>query len=197
MVFPPFYSISLRCRLLEGFSFGFVFGFSLSCRLLEASWFVTQIGCVVEGSGWENELSKKSENATWFFPLCIVSQSGVGFWKVWALGLFFASHRVVGFWKVLVRNSKGLCRGRFWLGKLTEQKKWKRHMVFPLFSSVSFRCSLLEGAVLGLFFCFSLSCRLLEGSGSQLKRAVLWKVLAGKTNWVKKVKTPHGFPSFF
>ena len=82
MVFPPFYSISLRCRLLEGFSFGFVFGFSLSCRLLEASWFVTQIGCVVEGSGWENELSKKSENAAWFFPLCIVSQSGVGFCMV-------------------------------------------------------------------------------------------------------------------
>ena len=81
--FPSFfYSISLRCRLLEGFSFGFVFGFSLSCRLLEASWFVTQKGCVVEGSGWENELSKKSENATWFSPLCIVSQSGVGFWKV-------------------------------------------------------------------------------------------------------------------
>ena len=45
----------------------------------------------MEGSGWENELSKKSENATWFFPLCIVSQSGVGFWKVLALGLFFAS----------------------------------------------------------------------------------------------------------
>ena len=82
MVFPPFYSISLRCRLLEGFSFGFVFGFSLSCRLLEASWLVTQKGCVVEGSGRENELSKKSENATWFSPLCIVSQSGVGFWKV-------------------------------------------------------------------------------------------------------------------
>ena len=66
MVFPPLYSILLRCRLLEGFSFGFVFGFSLSCRLLEVSWFVTQKGCVVEGSGWENELSKKSENATWF-----------------------------------------------------------------------------------------------------------------------------------
>ena len=37
MVFPPFYSVSFRCRLLEGFSLGFVFGFSLSCRLLEGS----------------------------------------------------------------------------------------------------------------------------------------------------------------
>ena len=43
------------------------------------------------------------------------------------------------------------------------------------------------------------------GSGSEnavrkkelLKRAVLWKVLAGKTNCAKKVKTPHGFPSFY
>ena len=25
---------------------------------------------------------------------------------------------------------------------------------------------------------------------------MLWKVLAGKTNAAKKVKTPHGFPSF-
>ena len=26
---------------------------------------------------------------------------------------------------------------------------------------------------------------------------MLWKVLAGKTNSAKKVKTPHGFPSFY
>ena len=73
MVFPPFYSISLRCRLLEGFSFGFVFGFSLSCRLLEASWFVTQKGCVVEGSGWENELSKKVKRHMVFPPVYSIS----------------------------------------------------------------------------------------------------------------------------
>ena len=32
---PHCFSFSLRCRLLEGFSFGFVFWFSLRSRLLE------------------------------------------------------------------------------------------------------------------------------------------------------------------
>ena len=63
---------------------------------------------------------KKSQNATWFSFLFIVSHSGVGFSKFLALGLFFASSRAVGFWKVLVRNSKGICCGRFWLGKVTQ-----------------------------------------------------------------------------
>ena len=35
MVFLLFYCISCRCRLLEGFGFGFVFFLSFSCRLLE------------------------------------------------------------------------------------------------------------------------------------------------------------------
>ena len=90
----------------------------------------------------------------------------MGFWKVLALGLFFASHGAVGFWKVLVRRSPGRCCGRFWQGKLTQQKKLKRHMVFPPFYSISFRCGLLEGFSFGFVFGFSLSCRLLEGSGS-------------------------------
>ena len=66
---------------------------------------------------------KKSSNATWLSLLFIVSHSGVDFWKVFALGLFFASHGAVGFWKVLVHRSPRRCCGRFWLGKLTEQKK--------------------------------------------------------------------------
>ena len=69
---------------------------------------------------------KKSHNATWFFFLFIVSHSGVGFSKFLALGVFFTSLWAVGFWKVLVRNSKGLCCGRFGLGKLTQQKKLQR-----------------------------------------------------------------------
>ena len=36
----------------------------------------------MEGSGCEND-------AAWFSLLFIVSHSGVGFWKVLALGLFF------------------------------------------------------------------------------------------------------------
>ena len=40
--------------------------------------------------------------------------------------MFFTSLWAVGFWKVLVRNSKGLCCGRFGLGKLTQQKKLQR-----------------------------------------------------------------------
>ena len=133
MVFPPFYSISLRCRLLEGFSFGFVFGFSLSCRLLEASWFVTQKGCVVEGSGWENELSKKSENATWFFaPVYSISVRC----RLLEGMSFGTPHGFPSFYSVSFR-----CRllegfsfaGRFWAGKPIYQKKIKRHMVY-LFS---------------------------------------------------------------
>ena len=56
--------------------------------------------------------------------------------KFLALGLFFASSRAVGFWKVLVCNSKGLCCGRFWLGKVTQQKKLQRRKVFLLFCCV-------------------------------------------------------------
>ena len=66
------------------------------------------------------------------FRLFIVSHSGVGFWKVLALGLFFVFHGAVGFWKVLVRRSPGRCCGRFWLGKLTEQKKVKTPQVLAL-----------------------------------------------------------------
>ena len=68
------------------------------------------------GKFWLGKLTQqKKVNRHMVFPLFIVSHSGVGFWKALALGLFFVSHRAVGFWKVLVRNSKGLCRGRFWL----------------------------------------------------------------------------------
>ena len=53
--------------------------------------------------------------------------------KVFSFGfVFFASSRAVGFWKVLVRNSKGLCCGRFWLGKVTQQKKVTTPQGFPL-----------------------------------------------------------------
>ena len=50
MVFLLFYCISCRCRLLEGFGFGFVFCLSFSCRPLEG------FGCGDECA------KKKSEN---------------------------------------------------------------------------------------------------------------------------------------
>ena len=46
------------------------------------------------------------------------------------------------------------------------KKELKRHMAIPPFYSISFRCGLLEGFSFGFVFCFSWSCRLLEGSGS-------------------------------
>ena len=52
MVFLLFYCISFRCRLLEGFGFGFVFFLSFSCRLLE-------------GFGCGGEFTKK--NLEWMF----------------------------------------------------------------------------------------------------------------------------------
>ena len=52
MVLLLFYCISFRCRLLEGFGFGFVFCLSFSCRLLE-------------GSGCGGEFTKK--NLEWMF----------------------------------------------------------------------------------------------------------------------------------
>ena len=76
-----------------------------------------------------------------------VSHSGVGFWKILALGLFFASHSAVGFWKVLavemnaqkqlkidVLESSG-CENQL------TKKQLKRHMVFLFFDgSHSFGC---------------------------------------------------------
>ena len=38
--------------------------------------------------------------------------------------------------KVLVRNSKGLCGGRFGLGKVTQQKKLQRRKVDLLFCCI-------------------------------------------------------------
>ena len=107
MVFLLFYCISCRCRLLEGFGFGFVFCLSFSCRLLEG------FGCGgeftkknLEWMFWkvlagENQLTKKKVKRHMVFFFFTVSHSGVGFWKILALGLFFASHSAVGFWKVL------------------------------------------------------------------------------------------------
>ena len=45
--------------------------------------------------------SEKKGKTPHGFLLFTVSHSGVGFWKILALGLFFASHSAVGFWKVL------------------------------------------------------------------------------------------------
>ena len=74
---------------------------------------------VPAGSGCENAVRKKGLKGHMVFPSPFtVSNSGVGFWKVFIFGFAFASHRVVGFWKVR-------------LGKLSGQKKLKRHMVFP------------------------------------------------------------------
>ena len=108
MVFLLFYCISCRCRLLEGFGFGFVFCLSFSCRLLEG------FGCGGEFTKknlelmfWKvlavktNSQKKKKVKRHMVFFFFTVSHSGVGFWKILALGLFFASHSAVGFWKVL------------------------------------------------------------------------------------------------
>ena len=46
----------------------------------------------------QSEKKGKRHMVFFFFT---VSHSGVGFWKILALGLFFASHSAVGFWKVL------------------------------------------------------------------------------------------------
>ena len=51
------------------------------------------------------------------------------------------------------------------MGKLSQQKKVKRHMVFLPFYSISFRCRHLEGFSFGFVFCFSLSCRFLGTRG--------------------------------
>ena len=57
-------------------------------------------GSGTAGPGCENAVRKKVKHHMVFF-FFIVSHSGVGFWKILALGLFFASHSAVGFWKVL------------------------------------------------------------------------------------------------
>ena len=54
---------------------------------------------VPAGPGCENEVRKKKGKTPhgWFSFFFIVSHSGVGFWKVLVLGLFFSSHSAVGF----------------------------------------------------------------------------------------------------
>ena len=51
---------------------------------------------VPAGPGCANEVRKKCKTPHGF-PSFLVSHSGVGFWKVLVLGLFFASHSAVGF----------------------------------------------------------------------------------------------------
>ena len=46
------------------------------------------------------------------------------------LGLFFCFSLSSWFWKVLVRNSKELCYGRLWMGKLSQQKKSQNATLF-------------------------------------------------------------------
>ena len=80
----------------------FLFCISFIQVLCVPVFFLVWLRCMVPaGPGCENEVRKKGENATWFSFFFIVSHSGVGFWKVLVLGLFFASHSAVGFWKVL------------------------------------------------------------------------------------------------
>ena len=79
MVFLLFYCISCRCRLLEGFGFGFVFCLSFSCRLLEG------FGCggeftqkklridVLESSRCENQLTKKGKTPHGFLLFFCIS----------------------------------------------------------------------------------------------------------------------------
>ena len=62
MVFLLFYCISCRCRLLEGFGFGFVFFLSFSCRLLE-------------GFGCGGEFTKKNLELMFWKVLAVKTNS--------------------------------------------------------------------------------------------------------------------------
>ena len=154
MVFLLFYCISFRCRLLEGFGFGFVFCFSFSCRLLE-------------GFGCGGEFTQK--NLEWMFWKVLAvktnSQKTVktphGFphflWYLMHSGVMFSGFS--GLLEVYGSGTAGPgCENAV-------RKKGKTPHGFLLFYCISFGCRLLEDFGFGFVFCFSFSCRLLEGSG--------------------------------
>ena len=118
MVFRLFYCISFRRRLLEGF--GCVF-FVASHSAVDATWFSCFLFglievCVLEGSGCENQLTKKIKRHMAFLFFLYLIDSGVMFSRVFAACL-----------RCMVPAGPG-CENEF-------RKKEKRHMVFPFFCS--------------------------------------------------------------